>query len=389
MALGVRMQQRRDSESEWITSGYVLALGEIGISTDTNFLKVGDGVNTWEDLPVAYDARYLAINGKAADSELLDGISADNFISSEQVSTAATADKVAKRGTGGRLKVGTGVSEDDAVNFDQMVAANISAKKNLIIRTVTTPTTLTATDMNGILVVNNTNRNAVIDVTLPKNTTTAIAIGSWFDICASGVGAAKLVPATDVTLLSDGRVYGNCGVIRVVKSNTDTWLVTHRNDPQDAYAKAAMHMDTNTPNLSLFWRHCPLNNETMDTHNGHVTGAITGDDTDSTPAKQTNRYTCQPGQAGTYRVSGMVMIDAGASTRIASRIIKNGLEIPGGYGAGAPITTSGESFTGDKLVTLAEGDWVGLQGYCEITNWNFVVFNSGVETSWMTVERIA
>ena len=52
MAVGVQQQQRRDTEANWVTSGKILANGEIGFATDSKIIKMGDGVNTWENLKI-------------------------------------------------------------------------------------------------------------------------------------------------------------------------------------------------------------------------------------------------------------------------------------------------------------------------------------------------
>lgn len=385
MAIGVQQQQRRGTAAQWNTANYVLAIGELGVTIDTGIIKIGDGVNGWNDLPIAFGSDYLPILGKAADSELLDGISSSGFLKTADATTAATADKVALRNANGRLKAATGIAADDLVNYDQMVAADLVVRQNPTIRTVSAGITLQAADINGVAMVGNSNRNAVITATIPTNATVPIAIGSWVDICATGIGTVTATPAGGVTLRGDGRVYGNYGVIRLLKTATDTWLVSRRIDPSDAYARAFMFMNANTPDLSLFWRHCPLNDESFDTHNGHVTGAITGDDTDTTAPKQTNRYTCQPGQAGTYSASAMVLIQHGSvEVQIAVRILKNGVAISGGYGANS---FTGGALTGEKQIVMAEGDWIGLQGYCDVPDWNFVV--AGSEASFMSVERVA
>lgn len=48
--MATRIQQRRDSASNWTSSNPVLAAGEIGIETDTKKIKVGDGASTWAAL---------------------------------------------------------------------------------------------------------------------------------------------------------------------------------------------------------------------------------------------------------------------------------------------------------------------------------------------------
>lgn len=46
-----RIQYRRDTAANWVTANPVLAQGEAGYETDTNLLKIGDGVTGWVALP--------------------------------------------------------------------------------------------------------------------------------------------------------------------------------------------------------------------------------------------------------------------------------------------------------------------------------------------------
>jgi len=41
---------RKGSESTWISSGAILASGELGFDTTNSLLKIGDGVSTWNNL---------------------------------------------------------------------------------------------------------------------------------------------------------------------------------------------------------------------------------------------------------------------------------------------------------------------------------------------------
>lgn len=49
--LNTKIVSRNDISSNWTRANPILLLGEIGIETDTNKLKVGNGVNNWNDLP--------------------------------------------------------------------------------------------------------------------------------------------------------------------------------------------------------------------------------------------------------------------------------------------------------------------------------------------------
>jgi hypothetical protein len=46
----ITIQLRRGTASEWSTANSILASGEIGLETDTNRLKIGDGATVWASL---------------------------------------------------------------------------------------------------------------------------------------------------------------------------------------------------------------------------------------------------------------------------------------------------------------------------------------------------
>lgn len=48
-----RQQQRYDTAAEWTSVNPVLLEGELGIESDTNKFKIGDGVSTWNTLAYA------------------------------------------------------------------------------------------------------------------------------------------------------------------------------------------------------------------------------------------------------------------------------------------------------------------------------------------------
>lgn len=47
----VRLILRNGTASQWTTSNPVLAEGEMGVETDTNKFKIGDGAIAWNALP--------------------------------------------------------------------------------------------------------------------------------------------------------------------------------------------------------------------------------------------------------------------------------------------------------------------------------------------------
>ncbi|MFN9301734.1 MAG: hypothetical protein ACK6DA_03075, partial [Candidatus Kapaibacterium sp.] len=47
----IQFQFRRGLSTEWTTANPILASGEMGIETDTDLFKIGDGSTTWNLLP--------------------------------------------------------------------------------------------------------------------------------------------------------------------------------------------------------------------------------------------------------------------------------------------------------------------------------------------------
>jgi hypothetical protein len=235
MAEGTRMQQRRDTEAHWVTSNYLLAAGEIGVSTDTNTVKVGNGSTHWVDLPILFETEFLPLHGKADDSSLLNGVDGSNYITQYDADVAATANKIAKRGTGGTLKATTAAASDDLTTLAQLQAAALLLSP----RTVTTTATLALTDQNGMVFVNHSSLTTQVQITVPPNSGTgsvAFPIGAKIEVIAIGAGGAKIVPGTGVTISGATNGYPNYGGVRLVKTGTNTWvsigLNAHKRTPK-------------------------------------------------------------------------------------------------------------------------------------------------------------
>jgi|SRR5215211_5852724 len=88
--MATRMQQRRSTSSEWAAANPVLADGEIGWEKDTGIIKMGDGVTLWNQLPPVSQGLYLPVEGKAFDSERLDGLDSTAFATTGALTTTDT-----------------------------------------------------------------------------------------------------------------------------------------------------------------------------------------------------------------------------------------------------------------------------------------------------------
>jgi len=64
--MAVQIQIRNDTASAWTSANPVLAQGEIGIETDTRLIKVGNGLDNWNDLAYGLLERATEIDGGTA-----------------------------------------------------------------------------------------------------------------------------------------------------------------------------------------------------------------------------------------------------------------------------------------------------------------------------------
>lgn len=225
MAVGTRMQQRRATAAVWNTSDYVLAAGELGVTTDTGIIKIGDGVNGWNALDPAFDSQYLPVLGTAANSDLLGGVSVTSLVKIADTDVNPTNNTYVKRTADGGVKVTDATEATEATSLQQQSAAIIESQKMLFSRTVTANATLVLTDITKMVAVNHASLTAQLTVTLPRNSDVAIPVGSYIDIVAVGNGGVKVIPY-DGTVGIDGKVnvMPNFGVIRLVKNGTNQWI---------------------------------------------------------------------------------------------------------------------------------------------------------------------
>jgi hypothetical protein len=63
MPNNIQLQLRRATKAEWILNNTILADGEVGIETDTSSFKIGNGINTWNDVPYSGGSGYSGPTG--------------------------------------------------------------------------------------------------------------------------------------------------------------------------------------------------------------------------------------------------------------------------------------------------------------------------------------
>ena len=84
----IQIQHRRDIEANWISSNPILAAGEIGIATDVNKIKIGNGTSTWTQLS------YYTFTGDATLLDTANPVKSPNFINGYETTVTSSTPKV-------------------------------------------------------------------------------------------------------------------------------------------------------------------------------------------------------------------------------------------------------------------------------------------------------
>lgn len=74
--MAFKIQLRRGTAAQWTAANPILAAGEVGIITDEDKLKVGDGTTAWNSL--AYSGMLIAPNS-VTNTELASGAAVANL----------------------------------------------------------------------------------------------------------------------------------------------------------------------------------------------------------------------------------------------------------------------------------------------------------------------
>lgn len=70
--MAIRMLQRRGTAAQWEAKNPILGPGEIGIALDVGIIKIGNGVESWVELDIVYEATpaVLSVFGRIGDVEM-------------------------------------------------------------------------------------------------------------------------------------------------------------------------------------------------------------------------------------------------------------------------------------------------------------------------------
>lgn len=187
----VQIQFRRDTAANWTSTNPTLAIGEIGLETDTTKWKLGNGSTAWNSLAYAYAAGATGPTGPAG----------------------ATGPIGASGATGSVGATGaTGAGGVEAINAQ-----------------TGTTYTFVLSDRDDLVTASNASAQTY---TIPLNSSVAFPTGSLINLIQIGAGQVTVVGAGGVTVASTGataaqpKTRAQYSVMTLIKAGTDTWYAT-------------------------------------------------------------------------------------------------------------------------------------------------------------------
>lgn len=187
----VQIQFRRDTAANWTSTNPTLAIGEIGLETDTTKWKLGNGSTAWNSLAYAYAAGATGPTGPAG----------------------ATGPIGASGATGSVGATGaTGAGGVEAINAQ-----------------TGTTYTFVLSDRDDLITASNASAQTY---TIPLNSSVAFPTGSLINLIQIGAGQVTVVGAGGVTVASTGataaqpKTRAQYSVMTLIKAGTDTWYAT-------------------------------------------------------------------------------------------------------------------------------------------------------------------
>lgn len=174
---------RRGTAAQWTSANSVLADGEPGFETDTNKFKIGNGSDSWNNLP------YAAIDPSTA-SSIYASIS---YVESTYlpISGSISFDNVTSKPT---TLSGYGITDalpvSASTNFLPTSASSNFASNIISINSQTASTyTLTTSDAVKLIEFNN---SSSVTITVPLNSSVPLPVGTKIDILQTNAGQVSI-----------------------------------------------------------------------------------------------------------------------------------------------------------------------------------------------------
>jgi hypothetical protein len=200
-----QLQLRRGTASEWVSANPILAAGEIGVETDTQRHKIGNGSTTWNALPYPPLPSNVVVNTIIdARGDLLVGTS-DNVLNRFPVGANNQILIADSTQTPGMRWINSG-----EVPVFVIVDSNISR-------------TLVLSDAGRLIRMNGNNST----LTVPADSTTNFNIGTQITVMQGATGPVQFAAASGVTVqVTPGlKLRTQFSVATLIKTASNVWLL--------------------------------------------------------------------------------------------------------------------------------------------------------------------
>jgi hypothetical protein len=199
------IQFRRDTAANWTSANPTLADGEMGIESDTQKYKIGNGYTVWNSLSYSsLPATALSATTVDAKGDILVGTADD------------TIDNLSVGANGYVLEADSG--ETSGLKWSDRKSIGLNAQTG-------TTYTLALNDAGKVITATNA---SPVTITVPGNSTVAYPIGTQIVVVAGGAGAVTFSPVVGVTVNSkdsnltiDGQYASAC----LLKVSTNIWIL--------------------------------------------------------------------------------------------------------------------------------------------------------------------
>lgn len=99
-----KIQFRRGTAAQWTAANPVLAVGEMGLETDSNSFKIGNGLTAWTNLS------YVTVNGNVPDGAITEAKLASSAVSATKIATDAVITAKIQNGAVTSAKLASGAA---------------------------------------------------------------------------------------------------------------------------------------------------------------------------------------------------------------------------------------------------------------------------------------
>lgn len=217
--MAVQIQLRRDTAAAWTAANPTLAQGEVGLETDTQLHKVGDGSTAWNSLP--YRGRFVAVQAgtqtATSGTAVLSNANGVSFGMSGSSAITASVDAIRSVFAGTTNSVGPALSFLDANNVSfGMTSGTVTAIASFPQR----PAALsagTAQATSGTIVFSNSNG---VSFGVNGQTITASFSGGGGGGIAAAAGSQTATSGTVLLANSNGISFGMSNNSQITASYT-------------------------------------------------------------------------------------------------------------------------------------------------------------------------